>query len=89
MLLCHIILLIDIPLQSGKYIPLIHEVRPTMSLNVKQRVVRDPVLVRRSVPVFWGYREILEFFSEDDDRLLREQRVLGRRRAEFGGWRTV
>jgi len=85
MLLGHIILLVNVALQSREDIALVHEVCAALPFDVDQRLVCDAMLVRRSFAVFWGYRKVLEFFPKNDDSLFCEERVLRGGRAPFGG----
>jgi len=55
-----------------------------MPFNAQQGFVGYPIVVRWGSSIFWGYREIFEFLSKNDDGLFREQWVLSCRRAEFG-----
>lgn len=76
MLFSNVVLLVHVPLKRSKDISLINEVVTRPPFNVEQFLVGDPILVRKSGSVVRGYREIFQFFSQHNNRLLREQGIL-------------
>lgn len=63
MLLSKIVLLVDVSLERGKYIPLLHQVFATLPLQTQQYVVRDAVLVGRRVTLLRWDREVFQLLT--------------------------
>ena len=89
MLLREVVLLVHVPLQRREDIALVQEVLPAVALEVQQRVIRNPTDVRRLLPSLGRNREILELFTEHDNRLLGQERILGGGRPKVGGGRAA
>ena len=65
------------------------EVLAAVALEVEQRVVGDPARVRALGAVLGRDGEVLELLAEDDDRLLCQERVLGRGGPKVGRGRAA
>jgi hypothetical protein len=89
MLLSNVIFLIDVTLESSENISLLHEVFTALALDLEQGLVCNSVFVRRRLAVFGWYREIFEFFSEDNDGLLRKKGILRGLRSKIGRRCTI
>ena len=83
MLLGNIVFLVHVPLQRGEDILFIHEVIARSPFNVRQWLVRQPILVSRSVCFFGWDGKVLELLSKYNNGLLREKRVLRSCRPEI------
>lgn len=85
MLFGDVILLVDVPLQCGENVPLVQQIVSALPFQIQQSIIGNPVGIRRSVSVLWRYGKVLKLFAKNYDRLLRQQRVLGRRGTEVRG----
>ena len=88
-LLGEVVLLVDVALEGGEDVALVEEVLATVALEVEQRLVGDAARVGALGAVLGRDGEVLELLAEDDDRLLRQERVLRRRRAKVGRGRAT
>lgn len=71
MLFGDVILLVDVPLERSKDVTLMKKMVSALSLQLEERLIRDPVSVGSGLSIFRGYGEILQLLTEDDNRLLR------------------
>ena len=83
MLLSHVIFLVDIALQRCENAPLFEKVFATIALETQHAFVGNSMCIRGSINPLWGNRKVLQLFPQDDDGLLREERILVR--SKVGG----
>lgn len=88
-LLREVILLVDVALKRGEDVSFVKEVLAAIPLEVEQRIVRDASRVRCFLPILRRNREVFKLLAEDDDCLLREEWVLGRRWTKVRCGRTT
>lgn len=89
MLLRNVVLLVDIALERGEDVTLVEEKVSASALNIQQGIVRDATRVRRRFAVFGWDGEVLKLFTEDDDRLFREEGILRLGGTKVGRWRPA
>lgn len=82
MLLCHVVLLVDIPLERSKDVLFVHQPLATPSLHVDHGLVGDACFVRRGIALFGRNAKVFQFLAENDDSLLGDEGILVWR--EFG-----
>jgi hypothetical protein len=93
MLLGDVVLAVDVSLQGGEDASSAKESVSTVDFELQERGVRFSCLVRsrkfgvevRRVRTLWRDGKVLELFTEDDDGLLEEERVLHVRLGDGGG----
>ena len=89
MLLRDVVLLVHVPLERCEDIALVQQKVAAFALQLEQRFVRDTVGIGRRLTVLRRNREVFQLFSENDDRLFREQGVLRLGRTVVGRWRPA
>ena len=77
MLLRYVILLVHIALQCCEDVALMEQVVPALALQIEESVIRDPVGIRGCTAILWRDRKVLELFTEHNNSLLGQERVLG------------
>ena len=82
MLFRHIVLLVDVALQSRKDLALVQEMSPAKGLDrdlglvCQNRSCGEHILLGREARTGWGDGKVVELLSQDNDGLLVQKRVL-------------
>lgn len=76
MLFSDVVFLVNVALQRGEDISLLHDILSASTFDVEKGLVGVSVFVGSGGGVLWGYGKVFELLPEDDDGLLAEQRVL-------------
>lgn len=85
MLFSDVVFLVNVALQRGEDISLLHDILSASTFDVEKGLVGVSVFVGSGSGVNWGYGKVFELLSEDDDGLLAEQWVLRSGRTKVRG----